>query len=238
MKQLLHLNRPSYKTFSFVKLPSSVSHFSFRSRQAICSEGTESITHIQGPSLLLYWQMHPASTPPPSSGPDRNLDQMLRQLKPEGNVASAGRSRWRALVAMSHLVVEHRLQCRSVWSVSRHVTASDSSVCVLQFYWHAIVLSIGQMKCSLCHKSLKPNCCIFDKAVFFWQLNFFVLVTAQRQRMRLTTIFMSEILISKPVHLKVAEQFTSIKKMFFLSGTWDALCFLRVQCLWNDTKSS
>lgn len=118
------------------------------------------------------------------------------------------------------------------------MTASDSSVCVLQFYWHVIVLSIGQMKCSLCHKSLKPNCCIFDKAVFFFlTAEFFVLVTARSQRMRLTTIFMSEIPISKPVHLKVAEQFTSIKENVFYQ-VLETLCFLRVQCLWNDTKSS
>lgn len=111
MEQLLHLlNRPSYNAFSFVKLPSSVSHFSFRSRQAICSERHQvHYTHTR-PITLVVLTNSSSISPPPSSGPDRNLDQMLRQLKPEGNVASAGRSRWRALVAMSHSVVEHRLQ--------------------------------------------------------------------------------------------------------------------------------
>lgn len=56
---------------------------------------------------------------------------------------------------------------RSVWSVSRHVTTSGFCVCVRQFYWHVIVLSIGQMKCSFCHKSFKIQ------LLHFWQSRVF-----------------------------------------------------------------
>lgn len=124
----------------------------------------------------------------PSSGPDRNLDQTCRQMKPEGNVASGGRSRWRALVAMSHLVVEHRPQLRADPSDLRVVMWQHPALLsvVPHFYCHVIVLSIGQMKCSLYHKSFKLNFCIFDKAVFcVLTVTFFVSVTTRRQQMRL-----------------------------------------------------
>lgn len=168
MKQLLHLlNRPSYNAFSFVKLPSSVSHFSFRSRQAICSERHQvHYTHTRPITLVVL--TNSSSTPPPPFRP-------WPKFRSDAPSAEAGRKRclcWPEPVESSrrHESLGGRTQTpithRSVWSVSRHVTASGSSVCVQQFYLHLIVLSIGQMKCSLCHKSLKSNCCNFDSWIF------------------------------------------------------------------------
>lgn len=178
MKQLFHLlNRLSYSILSFVKLPSSVSHFSFRSRQAICSERNQvHYTHTRPITLVVL--TNSSSIFPPVFRP-------WPEFRSDVPSAEGGRNRclcWPEPVESSrcHESLGGRTQTpithRSVWSVSRHVTASGSFVCVLQFYWHVIVLSIEQMKCSLCHKSLKPNCCIFDKAVFsFLTVEFFFL---------------------------------------------------------------
>lgn len=175
MKQLLHLlNRPSYNAFSFVKLPSSVSHFSFRSRQAICSERHQvHYTHTRPITLVVLTNSSSISPSPPP----RPLFRPWPEFRSDAPSAEAGRKRclcWPEPVESSrrHESLGGRTQTpithRSVWSVSRHVTASGSSVCVLRFYWHVIVLSIGQMKCSSCHKSLKSNCCNFGQGRGFF----------------------------------------------------------------------
>lgn len=105
---------------------------------------------------------------------------------------------------------------RSIWSVSRHATAC---FCVRHFYCRVIVLSIGQMKCSFCHKSFQIQ------LLHFWQSRVFsgVFLTValfcvsdhteaanEIKAHWLETISMSEIPTWKAVHLQVAKQFTSM----------------------------
>lgn len=210
-----HKRRPARKAVASSYRPS---HGTFPSVKFLQPD-TESMLHIQFPSLLMYSQTHPvwfiySFMYFPAF--DRNLVRRRRCLCWPEPVRSSRRHE--SLAGRTQSPITRR----SVWSASLQVTASGSCICVRQFYCHVTVLSIGQMKCSFCHKSFRIHLfkffwqsCVF----FFWQLQTFVRVTTLGQQMIqehwLTAIPKSGILTWKPAHLEVAKQFTSMISIRF-----------------------